>query len=204
MLKKITCLYRNKNFTLKTEHQLICNFFISFLLFLIIIVFHTKSTSSAESMSVTDYTLLSYMQSLNDLPDYCSCKLTELKYYKELRSVRDPKITNWPKKFDRIRKYWKKRLHPQTWLYMHHYCRGIKWFNEYSRMSYEKKNTMQGKGKIKMALQEFQFMQNAKVHPSFPLYYEMYTYLSNIYMYLGQPQKAQWALAQAIRHKRKP
>ncbi|WP_289022052.1 hypothetical protein [Desulfobacter postgatei] len=157
----------------------------------------SKAASSAETE------ILIYMNSLGNMPNYCKCRLAEIKFEKSLRSVKNPNITNWPKNFWAMRSYWVKRLHSETWRYLHHYCRGIQKFNDFKIMPYEKQKTMAGQGKLKNALEEFRFMQVANVHPSFPFWYPLYMNMSQIYTYLGEHTNAQQAMKEALRHKRK-
>lgn len=140
-----------------------------------------------------------YMQQeLNNLPEYCQYRLAQTHFINEFRD-QSGKI-NWPPAFGQRQKSWRQKIGPENWTHIHHYCFGIRAFNEYSLASADTSERYKN-NRLQRALGEFDYIRNART-VNFPFWHELYRYEAYIYMQLGNTPKAKWALEQSLRHKR--
>jgi hypothetical protein len=134
-----------------------------------------------------------------NLPEYCQYRLTEIKYDDKFKDV-NGKI-NFPPVFSQNLNKWKNRIGTQNWKYFHHYCTGIIDYNYYSNMSIDSKKRFKSH-QLNKALGQFEFMRRAQLS-NFPLWYDLYRYEALIYMELGNTGKAQWAIQQSQKYRKK-
>lgn len=148
--------------------------------------------------SYHDMRIKMYMTSLSTLPTYCQYKLAEINFRKDFTSVNGQ--SNWPTGFAKGRQQWANSIGLRNWTHLHHYCFGIRAFKEYTNSSYEVKEKFK-KTKLQRALNEFQYMKNAKT-VNFPFWSDLYRYEGYIYLELGNAPKAKSALENSLRYKR--
>lgn len=155
----------------------------------ILLLFAGSIFTNFEAKAVSDFEITLYMQSLNNLPAYCQHKIAETRFRNECTDINGR--INWPQKFGKSRSHWERYIGSQNWIYIHHYCFGIREFMDYSRMNNEDKGNNQHK--LVKAIEEFEFMRVSKTS-NFRFWYDLYRYEAYIYMLLGNTSKAEWAL----------
>lgn len=96
---------------------------------------------------------------------------------------------------------WKNAIGPKNWGYFHHYCFGIRDYNDYNMMDIKNKKRFK-QHQMNKALGQFEFMRNANTL-NFPLWADLYRYQALIYTELGNIEKAQWAIQQSLKHRRR-
>ncbi len=161
---------------------------------ILIVFFATQKCEAASDIEIKLY----ISNELNSLPNYCQVRLAEVYFEK---GYPDRKNINWPPLFMKSLSRWKNSIGPQNWTYFHHYCFGIKDYNDYSAMDSYNKNRFK-QHQMKKALGQFEFMRKANTL-NFPLWTDLYRYEALIYTELGNIEKAQWAIQQSLKHRRK-
>lgn len=147
-----------------------------------------------------DFQLQNYMSTeLKTLPEYCQVRLTEIQFTKEFTGANGKTI--FPPKFNKSLNRWRNSIGPKNWGYFHHYCFGVKDYNTYTFWSYDQRKNKKHI-QMKRALEQFEFMRNANLS-NFPLWYDLYRYEAMIYSELGNVERAQWAMQQSRKYRKK-
>lgn len=143
-----------------------------------------------------DFEIQQYKQTLSTLPTYCQDKLVETQYRNKFTFNGKE---NWPPIYNKSRMKSINQVGVQNWAYVHHYCFGLRAYNEYSTLSYDQKKIKKNHI-LRRALEEFEFMRVARIS-NFPFMYNLYTYQALIYTDLGDHMKASWALKQSQKYR---
>lgn len=141
--------------------------------------------------------VLFYMNKYKRLPEYSQVKLTEADL---LIKFRTPEL---PAQFAKLRDKWASIIGKGNWIHFHHYSAGIVRLNDaLSITPTSEEAKMRRKAGLVWALAEFQYIENSTTDSSFPLWSQLYTYESQIYMQLGEYVMAQRAMQLAARYKK--
>lgn len=146
--------------------------------------------------ALSDAEIISYMSKLTNVPTFCQYRMAETTFRNDADGGR-----SWPPLFTKERNKWMNIVGVQNWTYVHHYCFGVREYNEYSAMDYNNRSKHK-KHKMTRALEEFEFMRKAQIS-NFPFMHELFRYESLIYAELGNFEKSQWAFKQSLKYRRK-
>ena len=155
----------------------------------------TKQLSANGDVKIKLY----MQQELNTLPDYCQYRLAESEFREEFKGINGK--TNWPPIFKETLNKWRGKIGIQNWTHIHHYCFGIRHFQNYSLNSSNKNETYK-KHELTRALENFEYIRKAKTL-NFPFWYDLYRYEAYLHLRLGNTAKAKWALKNSLKYKRK-
>jgi len=172
----------------------------------IVLILLRVSPASAENTTQRPATMgdiVLYMNENKNLPEYCQCRLAEAVFREQFRNTEQPNQMDWPVPFANLLAKWNKIIGANNWVHLHHYCFGIRSFNQsLSMFSESEKERITKSETLKEALGGFKYMEE-RADSTFPLWSQLYLYEFRVYSQLGQPLMAQRALQRAAQSQKK-